>query len=337
MDKGIKMKIGAGLAALAVIIGGGGYYYFNTCADSPDHAISAVSHAIEKHNVKEFHRVVDVDGVLDSGYDGFIEGITSFDSTMPPETRDTIKNFTQMMRAPMMTSVKAAIDSYVETGDLNMEKNAGVGELVQRTGLNDIEVRGVKNIEINDANPNAAFADLILFQPELGGEFPIQLVLTRDKDTWQVSRVQNFQEYVAKIAQARKAQVNEYVAKVGEINARHDAAIREAEQQYGAILTAGNLAQDSTRAELKKLVVDVMKKDWETRKQELFALPVPKDAVTLSNLYMKICDMSVSAADDFAKWLDDRNSATIKSAEEKIHEVHALLSDAAAVAKRMTS
>ena len=257
--------------------------------------------------------------MLNSGYDGFVEGITSFDSTMPPETRDTIKNFTQMMRAPMMTSVKAAIDSYVETGDLHMEKNAGVGELVERTGLNDIEVRGVKNIEISDANSNEAFADLIIFQPELASEFPIQLVLIRDEDTWQVNRVQNFQEYVAKIAQARKAQVNEYVVKAGEINSRHDAAIREAEQQYGAILTAGNLA------------------DWDVRKQELFALPVPKDAVTLSNLYMKICDMSLSAADDFAKWLDDKNSATIKSAEEKIHEISSLRDNAAAVAKRMTS
>lgn len=66
-------------------------------------------------------------------------------------------------------------------------------------------------------------------------------------------------------------------------------------------------------------------------------MPVPKDAVTLHNLYMKICDTSIAAATDYAKWMDDKNAATIKSAEDKIHQVQTLMGEAAALAKRMTS
>ena len=338
MDKSLKMKIGAGIAALAIVVTGGGYYYFHMKSDSPETAIKAVSQSVKEHDVKGFHQAVNVDTLLDSGYAGFVDGLSSFDNSMTPDARDAVKTFTEMLRAPLMLSLKSAIDSYIATGDLNLKENVGVAEILQRTGLNDIEVRDVKNIELNDANRNEAFADVIVFQPELGKEFPIQITLTRNDDNkWQVVRVQNFQEYVSQIVEARRLLLDDYLAKAGEINSRHGAIIREAEQKYGAILAVGNLGQDKTRSELKTLITDVLKKDWEERKQELFSLRVPKDAETLHNLYMKICDIYIDAAQDYAKWMDDKNAATIKAAESKIHQAQTLTSEAMAIAKRMTS
>ena len=338
MDKSFKMKVGAGIAALAIVVTGGGYYYFHMKGDDPDTAIKAVTRSIEKHDVKGFHKAVDVDSLLDSGYAGFVDGLTAFDNSMTPDAREAIKTFTEMLRAPVMLSLKSAIDSYVATGDPNLKENVGVAEILQRTGLNDIEVRKVQNIQLNDANRNEAFADVIIFQPELGKEFPIQITLARkDDNKWQITRIQNFQEYVAEVAQARRVLLDEYLAKAGEINSRHEAKIRDAEQKYGSILSIGNLGQDKTRADLKTLMNDVIKKDWEERKQELFSLRVPKDAETLHNLYMQICDLSIAAAQDYAKWMDDKNSATIKAAEEKIHQSQTLTTEAMAIAKRMTS
>lgn len=338
MNKRIKMAAGAGVAALALVVAGGGYYHFHVSSDTPDFAIKTIQESVEEHDTKTFYRVVDVDSVLDSGYDGFVEGLTSSESVSSPDVKDTIKEFTQMLRGPLMLSLKAAIDSYVASGDLNAESNVGVVELLEKTGLNDAEVRDVKNIQVNDANKSEAFADLILFQPELNKEFPLQLILTRGKEgQWQLTRVQNFKNYVENVMAARQANLNDYLAKAGEINTRHDATIREAEQKYGMILTVGNLSQTKTREELKTLINDEFKKDWEERKQELFSLPVPKDAQPLHNLYMRICDTAVDAAQDYAKWMDDNNAATIKSAEEKIHQVQSLLDDAAELAKRMAS
>ena len=335
MDK--RIKLAAGVGAAVAILAGVGYCFFHTDTDTPDFAIKSVEKSIEKHDVKAFHRAVNLDSVLDSGYDGFVDGLTNFDSAMVPETRDAIRNFTQMLRAPLLLSLKAAVDSYVATGDLNTQENIGVADLIQRTGLNDIEVHGVKNIERNDANENEAFADVIVFQPELGSEFPIRVVLARQEDkSWQIVRVQNFQDFVAQVAQVRKAQIGDYLAKVAEINMRHELAIREAEQKFGTILSLGSLGQDNTRSELKNLMTDVYKKDWETRKQEFFSLHVPKDAETLHNLYMKICDLCIDYADDYSKWLDDKNALTIKSAETKLHQAQTLMTEAAQLAKRMS-
>ena len=338
MEKRIKMAAGAGLAALAVVVAGGGYYYFHVDTDTPEFAIKTIQQSVEEHDAKTFNRFVNVDSVLDSSYEGIIDGLTSSKSTLTPDAKDTIRDFTEMLRAPLMLSFKSAIDSYVATGDLRAEENIGVVELLEKTGLNDAEIRDVKNIQVKDADKNEAFADLIIYQPDLEREFAIQLILSRTADgQWQVSRVQNFRDYVEEVNLARQAQLDEYLAKAGEINSLHETKIREAEQKYGMILAAGSLSQKKTRAELKALINDVFKKDWEERKQELFSLQLPADAEPLHNLYMKICDLAVAASNDYAKWMDDNNPATIKAAEDKIHQVQSLMTDAADLAKRMTS
>ena len=338
MKKKLKMTVGAGLAALALIVAGGSYYYFHVNTNTPDFTIETIKQSIEKHDTKTFHSVVNVDGVITSGYDGFVEVVTSPDVVTFADTREIIKDFTQMLRDPMLISLRAAVDSYVATGNLNEEENASVMELLDRTGLKDAEIRNIKNLQINATNHKEAFADLIIFQPELDREFPLQFVLTRgEDDKWQVSRVHNFKEYIEQIAQVRRAQLDEYLKQTSEINSKHEITMREVEQKYDAILSVGNLANDNTRAELKALANDVFKKDWEERKQELFMLRVPKDAKTLHDNYMKICDLAIAAVQDYSKWMEDMNPATIKLVEEKFNQMRALNMEAASIAKRMTS
>ena len=77
------------------------------------------------------------------------------------------------------------------------------------------------------------------------------------------------------------------------------------------------------------------KPNWQQRKQELFSLHVPKDAETLHNLYLKICDTAISASEDYSQWLDDKNSLKIKSAEDKIHQIKSMMDEASALAGRM--
>ena len=165
MEKKIKRAAGIGIAALALAVAGGGYYHFHVDTKTPEFAIKTVNQAIKDHDPKTFHSVVNVDGVLASGYDSFVEVVTSPDVVTMADTRDVIKDFTQMLRDPMLMSLRAAIDSYVATGDFDAEKNSGVAELLDRMGLKDAEVRDVRNVQINDANRNEAFADLIIFQP----------------------------------------------------------------------------------------------------------------------------------------------------------------------------
>ena len=142
MDKRTKTKLGAALAALALVIAGGGYYFFHADDDTPAYTMKMIQRSVEKHDTKTFYRMVDVDGVLDSGYDGFVEGLSSSVDASTPDAKEAVREFAQILRGSLILTLKTAIDSYVSTGDLNVDD--GLIELLDRTGLNDAQVRDIK-------------------------------------------------------------------------------------------------------------------------------------------------------------------------------------------------
>ncbi len=334
MDNKIKIGIGAGVVAL--IIAGGGYYCLNANQRTPDYAIETLEQAIENHDTKSFYDVVDLDGVLNTSYDGLVEGLTDVDKSMSNDAKDAVKNFTQMMKAPLLSSLKTAIESYVATGAFNESKDTGVSELLKRAGIDRIEYRGVDGVEIN-SDFDEAVASVRIYQPEIGREFVLKAVLNQNElGRWQFVRLENFGDFMSQITAVRRAQLERYLEKTAEINSRHDKTISEAEQKYSS-LAIGGIGQSNTRSELKNLMLDVIKKDWEVRRQELFGLSVPAAAGSLQNLYMKICDLEIGYAEDYARWMEDRKATTIKFAEEKQRQAQTLRAEAAEVSRRFTA
>ena len=110
----------------------------------------------------------------------------------------------------------------------------------------------------------------------------------------------------------------------------------DAEQKYKAIKAAGSLAQDRTRISLRDLMSNVIKKDWEARKIEFLKLTVPKDAETLQNLRLKICDLEISYAEGYAQWMEDKMAATIKSAEENHRQAQTLRAEERILIRKMS-
>lgn len=331
-----KLKVGIGLGVIVLLTAGGGYFLLKPDSKAPEFVMQNVEKSVATHDKKEFYKLVDIDSVLDKSYDEIVEGLTDSDKSMSIEAREAVKNFTQMLKSPLMISLKSAIDNYVETGEFQEPENLGIKELMSRTGIDKIEFRGIENVEINSANDKEAVADAKIFQPELGREFILKTVLNKnDSGEWRIVELQNFKDFVIQIGEVRRTELNNYLDKTAEINSTHDKTIRDAEQKYSSILALGSLGQESTRSDLKNLMLDVIKKDWEVRKQEFFNLQVPKEAETLHNLRLKICDLEISYAEEYAQWMSDKKAATIKSAEEKRHQAQTLMTEANVLARRM--
>lgn len=336
MDRKLRMGVVGGVAAL--MLAGGGFFLLSSDRDRPEYAIQTVEKAVENHNKADFYKVVNLESILDDSYSSIVEGVTDADKTMTADARVAIKNFTEMLREPLLLSLKAAIDSYIETGDFNKEENASVAELLKRTGFDKFEYRGVDSVSINPRDAYAALAKVRIFQPEIAEEFVFEVVLQRNsKDDWQIVRLQNFQDFINKLNAVRRVQLDKYIADSAEIISRHDATILDAEQKYDDILAEGTLGQDNIRADLKNLMLETFKKDWEARKQELFSLAVPHGAETLHNLRMKVCDLQIGYAEDFAQWMDDKKAATAKSAEDKKKLAQTLQAEDNALTRRMSN
>ena len=339
-----RMKyIVGGIVVVGLIAIIGAYFFFHAKARTPDYALNMLSDSIKSHDSRTFNRVVDIDRVLDSSYNGFVDGLIESDQAMSPEAREAITNFTQMLRVPIINSLKTAIETYVESGNFdqaNMEDDEhfmAASDIMERAGLSRLEFRKVDNITVDPNDNDRAFADMRFYQPEASDDFVFKVVLERgDDDNWRITRIENFREFTEIVAKIRRIALDQYLAQTSEINLRHDQTIREAEQKYGTILSLGSLGQDQTRFDLKVLLTDVVKKDWEVRKQELFSVEVPKAAETLQNLRMKICDLSIESAEDYAKWMEDKKSATAKSAEDKRKQVQVLMDEERLLISRMT-
>ena len=238
-----KLKIGAGIGAAVIILAGGGYFLSSSAnKTTPEYALTQVEKSVRGHDKAEFYKLVDVDGVLNSGYDEIVEGLTDADKTMSIEAREAVKNFTQMLKSPFIISLKSAIDSYVEKGEFSDADD--VQELLSKTGIDKIEFRGFENISLNPDDENKATADVKIFQPELGHEFLLKTNLRKDDaGQWKITDLKNFREFVTQIGLVRREQVQAYLKKSEEIISLHDQTIREAEQKYSSILAVGNIGQ----------------------------------------------------------------------------------------------
>ena len=348
MSNRLKICIGSAIFAIIIIIFG--IYMFKSNASTPETAIQMIEESIASHDKSKFENNVDVDKLLNSSYDSFVDSMIDSDKAIPAEVRDSIINFTQLLKVPMMASIKNSIENYVETGSFepqnksdkdineNDERILAASEILERAGLSKIEFRQVDDIEIDSENKNQAIAKVRVYQLEAAREFIFDVLLEKNKsNNWQVVGIKNFHEFIAMINQTRREQIDKYLEQTSEIINRHNKTILEAEQKYGNILSIGSLGQDNTRSDLKILITDVIKKDWEVRKQELFNVSVPKGAEALQNLRIKICDLSIESADSYATWMSDKKASTIKDADEKHKQVQILLDEEKLLINRISN
>ena len=309
------------------------FYFLRSAENTPEVVFKNVEKSIENHDRENFYKFVDVESILNSSYDEIVEGLADSDKTMGIEAREAVKNFTQMLKTPLLLSLRTAIDDYVATGKFNASENLGVKDILTKTGIDKVEYRGVEKISVNE---NEAVADIKVFQSEMEREFIFKVVLhMTDSGEWKIIGVQNFRDFIIQVGESRRDKLENYLSRTKEINSVHDEIIHDAEQKYHEILSQGSLGQENIRADLKNLMLDVVKRDWETRKQELLDLNVPTDAVTLHNLRIRICDLEISYATEYAQWMTDKKAATIKSAEEKRRQAQILRTEADILIERM--
>ena len=336
MDK--KLRLGVVTGAAILIFAGGGYFFLTSDKDKPAYALQTVEKAVENHNKADFYKVVDLESILDASYSSIVEGVTDADKSMTADARVAVKNFTEMLREPLLLSLKAAVDSYIENGEFNKSENASVTTLLERTGFDRIKYRGVDSVEINPRNSREATARVRIYQPEIDREFIFNVILRRNaKDDWQIVGLQNFQDFIDGLNKVRRVQLDKYLEDSAAVNSKHAEIILDAEEKYAEILEEGTLGQDKTRADLKALMLDIIKKDWEERRQELSNLSVPHGAKTLHNLRIKICDLQIEYAENFAQWMDDKKAETAKSAEDKKKLAQTLQAEDNALTRRMSN
>lgn len=341
MNKQQNFKFIAAAIVVVLIVAIGGFWYVKVHRQTPERAISEIIQSTEKHDMKTFERYVDIDNVLESSYNGFMEGLIATEIVMPDDAKTAMGDIVRMMKDPVLASFKSAIEQYVSTGKWSEDEGKDpariteASELLSRSGLTKTEFRNVDSVN-KTQDKNVATANILVYQQEAGSDFVFETVLMKNEDgIWRVTEIRNFKDFITMVSQSRRAQLEQYMLTTAAIMERHDRTVREAELKYGDILSSGSLGNQDTRDAIKRLMTDVILKDWEERKHELFTAEVPESAQSLHHLRLRICDLHIEYAKGYAQWMSDKKASTIRDADAKLKEAKTLEQEAGVLTRRM--
>lgn len=340
MGKSLRMKLYLLLVVLVLLAFGSGYWYLQVYTKTPDYALQKIEQALEEHDQKTFGRYVDMDALLDKSYDDLMEGLMDAEQPLSSEAKFTVGNFTQMLKAPLITSFKQAVEQYVATGDWGIEPNEEGQELeatqvLEKSGICQSSFRKVDSMA-KDKEAGTAIAKVRIFQQEANEEFVLDVQFTEQQDgTWRVTEINNFHEFVLFLTKARRAQLIQYADTTADIIARHETNMLQAQEQFNSLLSRGTLGSDETRKVLKKFMEDTIKADWQQRKAELEAVTVPAAAQTLQKLRLKICDLHIAYAAGYAAWMTDKKATTIREADRQLKQAKTLEQEEKFLARRV--
>lgn len=334
-----RVKLGFALGLAIIFVLGGMYWYVSYRSKTPDYTMHAVMEAMDKHDPAMFNSYVKVDSVLSASYDDLMAGILDTEYPLNEETKSALTDCIKMLKTPLITSFKASLNHYVATGEWNtgegQDGTFDAEQILAKSGLKGTELRDVTGIEVNEAD-GVARAHLNVYQPATGSNYDLHILLRRNGEKiWQVEQIENFHDFVAGARKARRNQVDKYADETAAIWSKHDDNMRSADFEFQKILAAGSLGQESTRNDLKRLMLDTVKKDWQERRDELAAMTVPEEAASLQHLRLKICDLHINYAEGYAQWMEDKKAATIRDADAKLKQARTLEQEADFLARRL--
>ncbi len=323
----IRLIIAAVIVLAAAVLGGA--WYFIHGVGTPEKTMEIVQKAAASHDVKTFEKYVDVDTIADVMSDGMVEGLIESDRSLSGDTRDAMSGFVDMFKSPIKASLKNAIMSYVKTGSFEGDSALSADEMIilQKTGLDDIELKSVKGVY--KSSDNEATADVLAYSREADSEFTFTLLLEKgDEGFFRIKKVTNFKEYIDFVMAARKNRLVKYMGESHDIIDKYDDVIKDADKKLIEIMHRGSLGDDSVRSEMRDIMANDVLEGWKNTKNDLSALDVPEGAETYHRILLKVCDSRIQYAEAYIEWLGNKDAKTIHKSNEALKTAQTLEKEA---------
>ena len=173
--------------------------------------------AVKQHDVALFNRHVDLDSVLSRGYDDVINVSMEKEDEF---TKMMAMGFAGMLKPAIVTPLKASIMRYVETGKFENQKtepqktetsqspakknradNFSPKEISDRTGVNDLELKGFTPIK---QEGNIAIIGAKLRDKKTEKEIILDLKMKKTEEgIWQLFELSNIGACLKQLDEAR--------------------------------------------------------------------------------------------------------------------------------------
>ena len=233
----IKEKLTGRNVGIAVIIIAllASCWYFFYWKKTPEYSLGIIRESIQAHDVVTFEKHVDMDALLTRAFDDVVGASLEEDESIGDFSKSFAKGFAQVIKQPLVMSMKDAIKQFVEKGTVDevaketpkQEKQQfSPKELSKKTGASSSEYRG---IAYSKKDGNIAVVGIKTYDKQIDKELIIELKMNALEDgTWRVSEISNLKEYMSKLTTYRRE-------KLAELNKPTEEAIK-------SIISIGNIS-----------------------------------------------------------------------------------------------
>ncbi|MBB3696052.1 DUF2939 domain-containing protein [Flammeovirga yaeyamensis] len=197
----MNKKIVFALLAILILGAGVGFYVYNL-KDTPEVTFLEIKHAIDNKDIDSFNEYVDLDNVLNSIVDQYV----NYQMNKNQGQLDIATGFMAMMKPAIVSTVKEQVEKGIKSGDINIPNTIeGVsGDVVGLLALakgNGANYKGIKSSEVNDSQA------VLTLQIQLDNTDVVNdLVVKMRKvdDHWQIYDIQKLGEILDTYLQSQQ-------------------------------------------------------------------------------------------------------------------------------------
>ncbi len=261
------------IGALVVVLGALAFY-FMYWTKTPEYSLNLVREAVKNHNTDQFERHVDLDSLLNKGYDDFIAYYLKTEGKDLGGFQTLAAGAAQMMKPSLVASLKSEIlKSVSEVKEANTPTDTGKQDKTKQqvAVLNDnaskiynknVEVKGIKT---DSQEPGVSIATIALHNNELEKDFDIKLKMNKlENGQWRVKEITNLIPLLDNIKEAELEKARKVDAPIKEsiyknINGRWTQAGRRQVGNWGLnyVFFTDVELQNLTDTEIKNIKICV--------------------------------------------------------------------------------
>lgn len=194
------------IAVIAIVLG----WYFLYFTKTPVYSLNLARESVEKHDVVTFKKHVDVESIVGSGYDDFVD----VQMNDPLIKDNPFKGFAEAMLKGLKSQIVPALSQEIYNGiekksddsNQNAKSKEAANEVKEKTGVKDLEFKSIGSANIDG---NSAIVPIVFSSKELNQDVTFDLLMKKLEDgTWQAIKVNNFKEYLDLVEKNEKNKTN---------------------------------------------------------------------------------------------------------------------------------
>lgn len=177
---------------------------------TPVYSLNLARESVEKHDVVTFKKHVDVESIVGSGYDDFVD----VQMNDPLIKDNPFKGFAEAMLKGLKSQIVPALSQEIYNGiekksddsNQNAKSKEAANEVKEKTGVKDLEFKSIGSANIDG---NSAIVPIVFSSKELNQDVTFDLLMKKLEDgTWQAIKVNNFKEYLDLVEKNEKNKMN---------------------------------------------------------------------------------------------------------------------------------